>query len=167
MVATRIFPSFLKYIQKKALLKMHLKPFEALLDHVFFQLFGGTPKKHWLSLRNNWPLNSVSLPVCFVDKMPISCLELDGQCFEDPRGGRVLPHGPWTGDMTIDKCKKRCTGEWYSTPYKYAGVEFAKECWCGNDRPTLPAPDTDCSLPCTGDKSEICGGGHRINVYQL
>ena len=95
--------------------------------------------------------------------MPIFCLELDGQCFEDPRGGRVLPHGPWTGDMTIDKCKKYCNDK----NYQYAGVEFAKECWCGNDRPTLPAPDTDCSMPCTGDKSEICGGGHRINVYQL
>ena len=99
--------------------------------------------------------------------MPIFCLELDGQCFEDPRGGRVLPHGPWTGDMTIDKCKKRCTGEWYSTPYKFAGVEFAKECWCGNDRPKNPAPETDCSSPCTGDQSEKCGAGHRINVYQL
>ena len=107
------------------------------------------------------------MPVCFVDKMPIFCLELDGQCFEDPRGGRVLPHGPWTGDMTIDKCKKRCTGEWYSTPYKYAGVEFAKECWCGNDRPTISAPRTDCSMPCTGERSQKCGAGHRINVYQL
>ena len=97
--------------------------------------------------------------------LPIFCLELEGQCFEDPRGKRVLPIGPFksSGDMTVDKCKNQCTHR----NYKFAGVEFAIECWCGNDRPTLPAPDTDCSMPCSGDKSEMCGGGHRINVYQL
>ena len=95
--------------------------------------------------------------------MPISCLELNGQCFVDRgEGNRVLPDAFWeSDDMTILGCKKHC---WL---YKYAGVEFAKECWCGNDKPKNPAPETDCSSPCTGDQSEKCGAGHRINVYQL
>ena len=97
--------------------------------------------------------------------LKMSCLEhLNGQCFEDPRGSRVLPHGRMESSrMTIDKCKKFYSGR----NYKYAGVEWREQCFCGNDRPPIPAPDTDCSMPCSGDKSEICGGGHRINVYQL
>ena len=90
--------------------------------------------------------------------------KLNGQCFEDPRGIRVLPHGPLqSSDMTIAKCKKFCADK----NYNYAGVEFAKQCFCGNDRPNILAPETDCSMPCTGDKSETCGAGHRINVYLL
>ena len=65
--------------------------------------------------------------------------------------------------MTIAKCKKFCADK----NYNYAGVEFAKQCFCGNDRPNILAPETDCSMPCTGNKSETCGAGHRINVYQL
>ena len=85
-------------------------------------------------------------------------------CFEDPRGSRVLPKAFLSSeyDMTILKCKNHCI----DNGYNYAGVEFAKECFCGNDIPYIPAPETDCYMPCTGNKSEKCGGGHRINVYQ-
>ena len=65
--------------------------------------------------------------------------------------------------MTILRCKKNCI----TRSYKYAGVEFSKECFCGNDRPKIPAPETDCSMACAGDKSEKCGGGNRINVYEV
>ena len=97
--------------------------------------------------------------------MKISCLEQpNGQCFEDPIGSRVLPHGPLqSSDMTIVKCKKYCAEK----NYKYAGVEWARECFCGNDIPNIRAPDTDCFMPCTGDKSEKCGAGHKINVYYV
>jgi hypothetical protein len=28
-----------------------------------------------------------------------------------------------------------------------------------------PAPITDCDMPCTGNPSEACGAGNRLNVY--
>ena len=56
--------------------------------------------------------------------LPVSCLELNGQCFEDGgEGKRVLPDAfLGSDDMTIGKCKKHC----FDKTYKYAGVEFAK-----------------------------------------
>lgn len=70
--------------------------------------------------------------------------------------------------MTIDRCLSQCS------QYKYAGVEYGRECWCGdtiNFNGTLaPIPgknvsDTECSYTCPGNSSQFCGAGNRINLY--
>ena len=55
----------------------------------------------------------------------------------------------------------------FFTGYRFAGVEFGRECWCGNsyssDLPELS--DQHCNMPCSGDASKTCGGYLAIDIY--
>ena len=89
---------------------------------------------------------------------------VEGKCFVDNEGGhRVLPHkAHYSSKNTIEICKKLC----FEKGYQYAGVEYSKECFCGNDIPKKVAPrQSDCNMDCSGDRSQKCGGGNRLNVY--
>ena len=89
---------------------------------------------------------------------------VEGKCFVDNEGGRrVLPHkAHYSSKNTIEICKKLC----FEKGYQYAGVEYSKECFCGNYLPQKFAKrQSDCNMDCSGDKSQKCGGGNRINVY--
>ena len=91
-------------------------------------------------------------------------LGLSGQCFKD--SGRLFPFKAADDDegLTIEKCKKLCFED---HGYVYAGVQHANECWCGNDRPTIsPAPQSECSMPCSGDSSQTCGDSWRMNIFR-
>lgn len=73
--------------------------------------------------------------------------------------------------MTIDKCLSNCYA------YKYAGVEYGRECWCsnslnwaGNSGATPGANLTnvgnkDCGFTCPGNGSQYCGAGSRLSLY--
>merc|ERR1712032_1399065 len=72
------------------------------------------------------------------EEMPDLCLETfglaekgpewDGQCVKDRRS-RVLPVKFGKSDSNSpDYCIKKCK----SHEYSYAGVEYSKECFCGN-----------------------------------
>lgn len=81
-------------------------------------------------------------------------------CFVD-EGARALPDNLLGADnMTAEVCQQHCAG------YSYFGVEFGRECWCGNSYPSQDmAPASDCSFTCAGNDAEICGAGNRINVW--
>ncbi|KAK4184351.1 WSC domain-containing protein [Podospora australis] len=82
-------------------------------------------------------------------------------CFVD-EGSRILPSRIIsTHDMTAAKCAINCAG------YDFFGTQWSSECYCGNNRPTNPAPASDCNMACSGDPNENCGGGMRLNVYEL
>lgn len=74
--------------------------------------------------------------------------------------------------MTIPKCLSRCSA------YKYAGVEYGRECWCGNTvnfNGTVKegsggtvgknVSNSECSFKCPGNSSEFCGAGSRLSLY--
>ncbi|KAF4825695.1 WSC domain-containing protein [Colletotrichum siamense] len=65
-------------------------------------------------------------------------------------------------DMTIEKCSNFCSN------YRYFGVEYAKECWCGNtiQENQVVAVSTECSWPCSGSSSQTCGAASRISLYE-
>ncbi|KAK4119092.1 WSC-domain-containing protein [Parathielavia appendiculata] len=89
--------------------------------------------------------------------------ELDGisyaGCFHEAPG-RALPfRGTSAPDMTAAKCAEHCTG------YAYFGTEYGSECYCGNEVPTVAAPESQCSMTCSGESSQLCGAGGRLNVY--
>ena len=89
----------------------------------------------------------------------------DGACFEDNEGGyRNLPHRTYYGSKnTIKSCKKAC----FKKGYKYAGLQYSKECYCGNNVPKkVASQQSECNMDCSGDKSQMCGGGNRMNVYK-
>ncbi|WVF70056.1 hypothetical protein IAT40_004843 [Kwoniella sp. CBS 6097] len=67
---------------------------------------------------------------------------------------------------TYARCISRCSAQ----GYKYAAVEYAEQCLCGNSPTTVPlhvAPATQCNSPCKGDKTAMCGGSWRVNLFRL
>ncbi|KAK3377203.1 WSC domain-containing protein [Lasiosphaeria ovina] len=83
-------------------------------------------------------------------------------CYADNSNARVLPvdkSGSLSGPNTPAACVAACAG------YAYAGVEWTTQCFCGNTLPPQKMPDTDCSMPCAGDMTVMCGNGGRMNVY--
>lgn len=63
---------------------------------------------------------------------------------------------------TPSQCALACR----AAGYKYSGTEYSSECWCSNRMAESAAPQTDCSMPCTGDTAQICGAGYRLSVAQ-
>jgi len=85
---------------------------------------------------------------------------------EDPEAN--LPHKVFTnGDrnLTPKKCQYLCRNK----GYRYAGVQFGNECWCGNGTKGLgeKRSDDECNIPCSGDPEQNCGGVLRQNIYQV
>ncbi|KAF8259546.1 copper radical oxidase [Lactarius quietus] len=86
-------------------------------------------------------------------------------CYSDNVNGRALTAASYTSatDMTVENCVNYCNGQ----NFIYAGIEYAQECYCGDvitDGSTSVA-SSDCSFACTGNPSETCGAGNRLNMY--
>ncbi|AEO70370.1 glyoxal oxidase-like protein [Thermothielavioides terrestris NRRL 8126] len=66
-------------------------------------------------------------------------------------------------NMTIENCISYCT----SKGFPYAGAEYSQECWCdsGYASGATKAAESDCSMACTGDDTEPCGGPSRLSVF--
>ncbi|KAB5547350.1 WSC domain-containing protein [Coniochaeta sp. 2T2.1] len=98
-------------------------------------------------------------------------------CVAEPSSGRLLARQVINlADMTQDKCMEAC---WM---YKYAGIEYGKECWCGMSSgdtkngeinwagatgatPGFNATESDCNKPCPGNSTQRCGAGKRLNLF--
>lgn len=68
-----------------------------------------------------------------------------------------------SGDnMTLEYCASYCSD------YKYFGTEYSSECYCGDilASSSSEASLADCSMTCSGNKYEYCGGGNRLTLYQ-
>ncbi|KAL8688550.1 MAG: hypothetical protein Q9218_005568, partial [Villophora microphyllina] len=71
-----------------------------------------------------------------------------------------------TTGMTLSACQSFCSSS--TNNYALAGLENGQECYCGNGLQNYAAVGyTGCSKPCTGNKTEICGGSSRISVWNL
>jgi hypothetical protein len=84
-------------------------------------------------------------------------------CFDDS-GARVF-NQRYSSEhsMTHDYCFQTCT----LAGFTYAGLEWGKECWCGNSvlRIAHQLLDGACSQPCSGDASETCGNAVTLQLY--
>ncbi|VDH98576.1 Hypothetical predicted protein, partial [Mytilus galloprovincialis] len=83
-------------------------------------------------------------------------------CYQDD-STRIL-HNEVLKDkgMTVQKCKQFCGKK----GFKFAGVEYGYECFCGNDlRKDRKRKESDCKTPCSGNKRQTCGGPWRISIY--
>lgn len=86
-------------------------------------------------------------------------------CWTEPAsGGRALSQQMSITEATVAKCVALCADR----EYLYAGLEYGAECWCGDalSSASLSAPDADCGMTCSGNSTEYCGGGSRLNVYK-
>ena len=68
-------------------------------------------------------------------------------------------------NLTPAKCIEACRENGYS----FAGVQYAEECFCGNEAPPpiKIVAMSECNMGCTGDSSIKCGGSYRNNVYKI
>ncbi|WVQ99770.1 hypothetical protein IAU59_006912 [Kwoniella sp. CBS 9459] len=79
--------------------------------------------------------------------------------------GRALTGDSLAGDdMTAEVCTAFCASE----GFKYAGLEYGRECYCGNsfsNGASASGLSTQCSMPCAGSGSGVCGGPNAISLY--
>jgi hypothetical protein len=83
-------------------------------------------------------------------------------CRTEATAARALSAKTYAADtMTLESCQAFCAG------YDYFGVEYARECYCGNtfNAGSVAAPSADCSFTCMGNPFEYCGAGNRLSVY--
>ena len=91
---------------------------------------------------------------------------IDKGCYvEDPTlpllDRNMSPNGD--ASLTIPNCKNSC----YRHAYEIVGVQEGNQCWCGTYIGGLWAKNqTDCNIPCTGDKTTNCGGKGLLNIFR-
>ena len=84
-------------------------------------------------------------------------------CYTDNPNSRTLAATSTENNgMTVEICSATCQA------YAYFGVEYFRECYCGNTIAPggVPAPAAECDSPCSGNSAEKCGGNSRLNLYQ-
>ncbi|CAG2202657.1 unnamed protein product [Mytilus edulis] len=83
-------------------------------------------------------------------------------CYQDD-STRILPKAVLKDKgMTVQKCQQFCGKK----GFKFAGVEYGYECFCGNVlRKCRKRKESDCKMPCSGNKRQTCGGPWRISIY--
>ncbi|KAK3324873.1 WSC domain-containing protein [Apodospora peruviana] len=84
-------------------------------------------------------------------------------CMTEGGDGRALQAKAFATDgMTLEVCEATCAG------YTYWGVEYGRECYCGNDfNPTSQkVNDSECDMMCMGDSTQLCGAGNRLMAYK-
>ncbi|KAI9339790.1 WSC domain-containing protein [Zopfochytrium polystomum] len=75
---------------------------------------------------------------------------------------RSLPVGTISG-ATNEVCITTCSAK----GFPIAGTEYGGECYCGaNLAGITQAPDSDCSMSCTSNPDETCGGPARLTVFK-
>ncbi|KAJ8033133.1 E-selectin [Holothuria leucospilota] len=93
-------------------------------------------------------------------------------CFVDAANDndRVLKdYGGYVPSITIEKCEEKCLSFNENISLSlYFGLEDGRMCFCGKESNySRYGPSTNCTLPCDGNKTQICGGHHAISVYQF
>ncbi|KAF8341317.1 uncharacterized protein EI90DRAFT_1719489 [Cantharellus anzutake] len=89
-------------------------------------------------------------------------------CYTDDTNNRALKgYSTSVSYNTPGWCINTCASQGYT----YGGVEFGQECYCSNSITTtsttgVATSASDCSMPCSGDSSQKCGGGNRIGIYK-
>ncbi|PVI04908.1 heme peroxidase [Periconia macrospinosa] len=85
-------------------------------------------------------------------------------CYSDSFDARALSYqASDSSSVTLESCASQCS----QLAYKFSGVEYGSQCWCGNslDSSSTIQPLSECTQPCSGDPSKLCGGALRLSLY--
>lgn len=108
-----------------------------------------------------------SADISFFQSTPLTGTSLLG-CYADSNNARSLGLNKTVlaNTLTPLACSSYCR----LGGYKYSGLEWSTECWCGNTLDNLAAngkvDTSQCNMPCSGDSNTMCGGNSRISIYQ-
>ena len=81
-------------------------------------------------------------------------------CYADQETNRDLPNLLGANVLTVSMCQAIC-----GCSYKYAGIQYGKECRCGNSYGSY-GPSTNCTMTCS-DGETGCGGYYANSVYSV
>ncbi|CRK15143.1 hypothetical protein BN1708_011363 [Verticillium longisporum] len=87
-------------------------------------------------------------------------------CQTEATTGRALSGKSFASDtLSVDSCAAFCAVD----NFLYMGVEYGRECYCGNtiNAGSVPAAVTQCSTLCKGNSLQYCGAGSRLDLYRL
>jgi hypothetical protein len=104
-------------------------------------------------------------------------------CYIEPQNDRALQYQQIVSQQTVSACLGICAGKYTYAGLEYGGevsyitsegfdkieIDFSFQCWCGdvlNIGANLTA-DTECSMTCNNNKTEYCGAGLRLSLYQM
>ncbi|KAM5480390.1 putative (methyl)glyoxal oxidase [Microsporum canis] len=114
------------------------------------------------------PLTETALPTDTSSPEPSQGLPEGWQyagCYKDNvNGGRVMAKLlPDSASLTIESCIAMCVKLGYSV----AGAEYSRQCFCDNYvRNAAPlGKESECSMSCSGNAQQKCGGPDRLSVY--
>ena len=86
-------------------------------------------------------------------------------CYQDGATGKAIAksvkyaNDSMTVAVCLDYCKTKGT--------IYAGIEYRRECYCGDSLATDAVPNAvGCSLTCKSNATEYCGGSLKMDVYR-
>ncbi|KAH9169414.1 copper radical oxidase [Lactarius sanguifluus] len=102
----------------------------------------------------------------------VQTTDLPGQwqysrCLVDPSPNHVFPYRiTLKNNNSAENCLSQCSAFGYSA----AGMEYGRECWCGDvaditKNGGTTAPESDCTIPCSGDSLHLCGNVWRLQLY--
>jgi len=96
----------------------------------------------------------------------------EGECFVDSGSPRRIWQAEWADKVYINSNQvepKMCERFCREKGYKYYGLQATDWCHCGDKdpNPRLIVDNADCRVPCKGDKSAICGGHWRMNIFTI
>lgn len=112
-------------------------------------------------------VSSIGQPQTFFTDLTVTKKwEYEG-CGSDEYNSRTFTGKSTSSDtMTVETCVDFCS----SNGFTYAGLEYARECYCGNtiaaDRAPKDGVMGNCMTACAGDKGEYCGGTAALSIYR-
>ncbi|WWC90941.1 uncharacterized protein L201_005879 [Kwoniella dendrophila CBS 6074] len=86
-------------------------------------------------------------------------------CVREGTSGRALAGASlYDENMTVGKCLTFCK----SQGMQWAGIEYSRECYCGNDLVNGASLDRtgSCDMPCPGQLGTTCGGPDLLSLYK-
>jgi hypothetical protein len=86
-------------------------------------------------------------------------------CYVDGPGYRIMGFQQAdSSSQTVASCSSKCA----SLNYTIAGMEYSSQCFCDNfirQNGSLASLDSQCSMACSGNSSQACGGPDRLSVW--
>ena len=83
-------------------------------------------------------------------------------CFADSGSRDLSYYAGSNGDLTVRQCYDACVDAGYSV----FGMQYGSECYCDDDYGGQGA-SSECTMACSGNDAEICGGNFANSVFIL
>ncbi|KAG8416535.1 hypothetical protein J3458_007117 [Metarhizium acridum] len=109
-----------------------------------------------VSITQAW---NIELPPCIEPFKPF----IYSGCFQDGSPNALVFRSSLDQkNMTVEKCIADCKGN----GFRYAGLEYYGVCFCGATVNGAQLDESKCSFPCSGNKTETCGGDNTLSIWQ-